>query len=244
MPAPTSSAGPASNATSARTAQLRTRRRRLPQGEWEVLITDHHAGSSTGTPTRPTRPASAATSARWRTNPAPARSGRAARCCRAWPPAGVCGRKLAVYYDGPAQVHPRLLLHRHRPAGRRPRHPAPAGRRRRASTPRSPRRSWPRSRRPRCRPAWPPPGNSRTATTRRWHSTVGRSNRPATTPPRPNAATGPSTPTTGWSPAAWKAAWENALHQLAAAEAELARRETARPKTLTPQQKQADPGPR
>ena len=31
-----------------------------------------------------------------------------------------------------------------------------------------------------------------------------RSSRPATTPPGPNAATRPSTRTTGWSPAAWK----------------------------------------
>ena len=46
------------------------------------------AGSSTGTPTRPTRPASAPTSARRPASRAPARSGKAARCCRAWPPAG------------------------------------------------------------------------------------------------------------------------------------------------------------
>ena len=36
------------------------------------------------------------------------------------------------------QSHARLLLHRHRPTRRRPRHPAPAGRRRRRSTPPSP----------------------------------------------------------------------------------------------------------
>ena len=45
-------------------------------------------GSPTGTPTWPTRPASAPTSARRPASRAPARSGRAARCCRAWPPAG------------------------------------------------------------------------------------------------------------------------------------------------------------
>ena len=43
--------------------------------------------TSTGTPTRPTRQRSGRTSARWPISPAPARSARAAPCCRAWPPA-------------------------------------------------------------------------------------------------------------------------------------------------------------
>src|SRR4249920_1205196 len=37
-----------------------------------------------------------------------------------------------------------------------------------------------------------------------WPSTSARSSRPATTRPGPSAATGPSTRTTGWSPAAWR----------------------------------------
>jgi len=44
-------------------------------------------GSSTGTPTRPTRPASPATPARRPESRAPARSAKAAPCCRAWPAA-------------------------------------------------------------------------------------------------------------------------------------------------------------
>jgi hypothetical protein len=64
------------------------RRRTLPQGDWEVLIKTTIADSSTGTPTWPTRPAWAATSARWRTNPEPERWGKAAPCSKGWRPAG------------------------------------------------------------------------------------------------------------------------------------------------------------
>src|SRR6266487_4258455 len=46
------------------------------------------AGSSTGTPTRPTRQRSGRISGRWHISPAPARSVRGAPCCRAWLPAG------------------------------------------------------------------------------------------------------------------------------------------------------------
>src|SRR6266540_3131331 len=76
-----------------------------------------------------------------------------------------------------------------------------AGRR---STPRSPTRSWPRSPPPPWMPACRPPTSWRPATTRRWPPTGARSSAPATTPPGPSAATGPSTPTTAWSPAAWR----------------------------------------
>ena len=112
------------------------------------------------------------------------------------------------------------------------------------STPPWPPRSWPRCSRPRCRPAWPPRSSSRTATTPRSHSGAARSSGPATTPAPPNAATGPSTPTTGWSPAAWKPSGRPRCTTLADAEAELARREAARPKTLTAARRTGDPRPR
>ena len=163
--------------------QLRTRRHRLPQDEWEVL---HHRpsprDSSTGTPTRPTRPASAPTSARGRTSPAPARSGRAARCCRGWPPAGSAGasspstttaeRKATpgYYCTGTGQLV----------EGRGTRHLRVGGVAIDAAvtaaflTALAPGR--------RCRPAWPPPSNSKTATTPRWPSGAARSSKPATRP--------------------------------------------------------------
>ena len=86
--------------------RLRVSRRALPQDQWEVLITDHHRGffdwdtfqanqTRIGANTRPKvhQPGTGAV-----------REGCAllqdlATC-------GVCGRKLAVYYDGPAKTTP------------------------------------------------------------------------------------------------------------------------------------------
>ena len=100
------SARPASGAASARTAQLRTSRHKLPQGEWEVLIKDHHRGfidwdtyqanqSRIGANTRPRahQPGTGAV-----------REGCA--LLQGLATCGTCGRKLAVYYDGPAKSTP------------------------------------------------------------------------------------------------------------------------------------------
>ena len=76
-----------------------------PQGEWEVLITDHHEGFIDWNTYQDNQSRSAPTLARRRTSPAPAPSARAARRCRGWPPAGVRAQ-LAVYYDGPAKTTP------------------------------------------------------------------------------------------------------------------------------------------
>ena len=219
--------------------QLRTRRRKLPQGEWEVLITDHHRGfidwdtyqanqARIGANTRP-RAHEPGTGA--------VREGCA--LLQGLATCGTCGRKLAVYYDGPSKSTPGYYCTGTGQLvdGRGTRHlrvggvaidaavadaflAALAARRaaglpgRRPATRRRPRR--------RARAVAPP----------------GRAG-PLPGQPGPSAATGPSTPTTGWSPAAWRPSGNHALQQLADAEAELARREHARPKTLTPQEKQA-----
>src|SRR6266702_364108 len=160
-------------------------------------------GSSTGTPTRPTRRRSGRISGRWHISPAPARSARAAPCCRAWPPAGPAAASSPSTTRASTRPPPATTA------------PAPATWSKAAapgtcapaawpSTPRSPPRSWPRWSRRRCRPACKPPGRSSKATTRPWPSTGARSSRPATRPPGPSAATRRSTRTTGWSPAAWK----------------------------------------
>ena len=50
------------------------------------------------------------------TSRAPARCGKAARCCKAWPPAGAAAASSPSSTGGPAKSTPRLLLHRHRPS--------------------------------------------------------------------------------------------------------------------------------
>src|SRR6476660_6503383 len=85
---------------------LRTRRRTLAQPDWEVLITDHHRGfidwdtyqanqARIGANTRPRahQPGTGAV-----------REGAA--LLQGLASCGVCGRKLAVYYDGPRKATP------------------------------------------------------------------------------------------------------------------------------------------
>ena len=86
--------------------QLRVRQRRLPRAEWEVLITDHHRGfidwdtyqanqARIGRNIRPTahQPGTGAV-----------REGCA--LLQGLATCGVCGRKLAIFYDGPAKSTP------------------------------------------------------------------------------------------------------------------------------------------
>jgi hypothetical protein len=85
---------------------LRTSRHKLPQGEWEVLIKEHHRGfidwdtyqanqSRIGANTRP-RAHEPGTGA--------VREGCA--LLQGLATCGTCGRKLAVYYDGPSKSTP------------------------------------------------------------------------------------------------------------------------------------------
>ena len=109
---------------------FRVRRRVLPQDQWEVLIKDHHEGFIDWD----TYQANQAKIAR-NIRPAAHQPGTGAVREGLRPAAGPGhlrhlrpqARRLL---RGQAQGHPRLLLHRHRQHGRRPRHPAPARRRR------------------------------------------------------------------------------------------------------------------
>ena len=181
--------------------QLRVSRHALPQDQWQVLITGHHRGFIDWDTYQ-------ANQIRIRANIRPTAhqpgTGAVREGCallQGLATCGTCGRKLTVYYDGPAKSAPgyyctgtgKLI------EGKDTRicvSGAPG------STPRSPMRFWPRCNQPRCRPAWPPPSSSKTATTPRSTSGDARSNKPATKPARPSGATAPSTPTTAWSPAA------------------------------------------
>jgi uncharacterized protein YndB with AHSA1/START domain len=88
-------------------------------------------------------------------------------------------------------------------------------------------------------PAWQPPASSKTATTPRWPSTSARSSRPVTTPPRAEHRYRAVDPDNRLVARGLEGEWEHALRELADAEAELARRQATRPKTLTPRERQA-----
>ena len=84
----------------------RVRRRKLPQEQWEVLIPDHHAGFIDWDTYQ-------ANQARIRANTRPVAhrpgTGAVREGCallQGLASCGVCGRKLAVYYDGPHKATP------------------------------------------------------------------------------------------------------------------------------------------
>ena len=95
MPARTSTAGPARNATLTLTARCASVPAGCPATSGRSSSPTTTPGSPTGTPTWPARSASAPASARRPASRAPARSARAARCCRAWPPAARAARAAA-----------------------------------------------------------------------------------------------------------------------------------------------------
>ena len=224
--------------------ELRTSRRVLPQGEWEVLIRDHHRGfidwdtyqanqARIGANTRPRahQPGTGAV-----------REGCA--LLQGLATCGTCGRKLAVYYDG-RQGHPRLLLHRHRPARRRPRHPAPARRRRRDR--RRGRRRVPGRARPRRAAGLPGrrPADSKTATTPRSRSGGARSSRPATRPARAERRYRAVDPDNRLVARGLETDWEQALHRARRRRGRTRPpRDSPRPKTLTAAREARDPRPR
>ena len=86
--------------------RLRVRRHKLPQGEWEVLITDHHRGFIDWDTFQANQ-----TRIRANTRPRVHEPGTGAvregcALLQGLATCGACGRKLAVYYDGPAKTTP------------------------------------------------------------------------------------------------------------------------------------------
>ena len=204
-------------------------RRRLPRDQWEVLIPDHHPGFTDWD-------TYLANQARIGTNIRPqARqpgTGAVREGCallQGLATCGTCGRKLAVFYAGPAKCVPNYYCHGSGRAGRRPRRPAHE--RRRAGHRRRRRRRVPgrAGSRPRCRPAWQPPSSSkhghdaaldqhrRQVEQARYHATRAERRYRAVDPDNRLVARG------------LEAEWETALRELADAETELARRQAARP---------------
>ena len=183
---------------------VRVSRHKRPQGEWEVLITDHHEGFIDWDTYQANQ-----IRIRANTRPTAHQPGTGARPRRLRAAAGA-GHLRGVRAQArrllrrPGQDHPRLLLHRHRSARRRPGHPPPA--RRRSRDRHGGRRCLPGGAAARRAASLPDrrPSTSKTATTPHSNNGDASSNKPDTRPVAPNTATAPSTPTTGWSPAAWK----------------------------------------
>src|SRR5882757_5851616 len=216
--------------------QLRVRRHKLPQGEWEVLIKDHHRGfidwntyqnnqSRIGANTRPKahQPGTGAV-----------REGCA--LLQGLATCGVCGRKLAVYYDGPAKTTPgyyctgtgQLV------EGRGTRHLRVGG----AGIDTAVAEAFLAALQPTalqaCQAAAQQLEDGHDTALAQWRRQVDQARYQAGRAERRYRAVDPDNRLVAQG---LETEWNTALQQLADAEAELTRRETARPKTLTPQEK-------
>lgn len=217
---------------------LRQRSRRLPRDQWEVLIPDHHPGfigwdayqanqARIGANIRPqaSRPGTGAV-----------REGSA--LLQGLATCGTCGRKLAIFYAGPAKCVPNYYCQgsaelvngrgtRHMSAGGQAIDAAVAGAFLAAMAPAA---------LDACLQAAGQLERGHDTALAQHHRQVEQARYNATRAERRYLAVDPDNRLVA---RGLEAAWEQALREVAAAEAELTRRETARPRPLTQQEKQA-----
>ncbi|MFE3003061.1 recombinase family protein [Nocardia sp. NPDC059246] len=217
---------------------VRVSRHKLPQGEWEVLITDHHEGFidwntfqdnqfRIGANIRPTahQPGTGAV-----------REGCA--LLQGLATCGTCGRKLAVYYDGPAKTTPgyyctgtgQLV------EGRGTRHLRVGGAGIDAAVAAAFLAALAPAALQACLTAAEQLEHGHDAALEQWRRQLEGARYQAGRAERRYRAVDPDNRLVA---RGLESEWNTALQQVADAEAELARRETARPKTLAPHEKSA-----
>ena len=217
---------------------LRQRSRRLPRDQWEVLITEHHQGfidwdtyqanqARIGANTRPQarKPGTGAV-----------REGRA--LLQGLATCGVCARKLAVFYRGPAKSVPNYYCQGSAELvdGRGARHMNVGGQALDAAVTDAFLAALAPAALQACLAAAEQLEAGHDAALAQWRRQVEQARYAASKAERRYTTVDPENRLVA---RGLEAAWEKALQDLHDAEAELARRETARPKTLTPQEKQA-----
>lgn len=85
---------------------LRVRRRVLPQDQWEVLLTDHHTGFIDWDTYQANQARIGANIRPMAHQPGTGAVREGCALLQGLATCGVCGRKLAVYYDGPSKSAP------------------------------------------------------------------------------------------------------------------------------------------
>lgn len=217
--------------------QTRARRRKLPQGEWEVLIEGHHRGfidwdtyqanqARIGKNIHPTahQPGTGAV-----------REGCA--LLQGLATCGTCGRKLAVYYDGPAKSTPGYYCTGTGQLvdGRGMRHLRVGGVAIDAAVTAAFLAALAPAALQACLAAAQRLEDGHDAALTQWRRQLEQARYQAGRADRRYRAVDPDNRLVA---RGLETEWNQALQQVADAETELARREAARPKTLTPQEKQ------
>jgi DNA invertase Pin-like site-specific DNA recombinase len=217
---------------------LRTSRRKLPQGEWEVLIPDHHRGFIDWDTYQANQ---ARIGANTRPGPHQPGTGAAREGCallQGLATCATCGRKLAVYYDGPAKCTPGYYCTGTGQLvdGRGTRHLRLGGVAIDTAVAAAFLAALQPSALQACLAAAQHLEDGHDAALAQWRRQVEQARYHAGTAERRYRAVDPDNRLVA---RGLETEWNTALQQLADAENELARRETARPKTLSPHEKQA-----
>ncbi len=217
---------------------LRTRRRRLPRDQWQVLLTGHHRGfidwdtylanqARIGANIRP-QPRQPGTGA--------VREGCA--LCQGLASCGRCGRKLAVFYRGPAKSVPNYYCQGAGDLvdGRGTRHMNVGGLGIDAAVAEAFLAALAPAALQACLAAAEALEEGHDAALDQWRRQVEQARYTAVKAERRYRAVDPDNRLVA---RGLETEWEQALRDLADAEAELARRETQRPKTLTADERAA-----
>lgn len=218
--------------------QLRVRRHKLPQGEWEVLIKDHHRGFIDWDTFQANQIRIAANTRPTAHQPGTGAVREGCALLQGLATCGVCARKLAVYYDGPAKSTPgyyctgtgQLV------EGRGTRHLRVGGAGIDAAVAEAVLAALQPAALQACLAAASQLEDGHDSALGQWRRQVEQARYAASQAERRYRAVDPDNRLVA---RGLETEWNSALQAFADAEAELARRETARPKTLTPQEKSA-----
>ncbi|HEX9178511.1 MAG TPA: recombinase family protein [Mycobacterium sp.] len=217
---------------------LRVRRHKLPQGEWEVLIKDHHRGFIDWDTFQANQIRISANTRPKAHQPGTGAVREGCALLQGLATCATCGRKLTVYYDGPAKTTPGYyctgtgtLVE-----GKGTRHLRVGGATIDAAVAEAFLAALQPAALQACLAAAQQLEDGHDTALAQWRRQVEHAGYEAGRAERRYRAVDPDNRLVA---RGLETEWNTALQALADAEAELARRETARPKTLTPQEKSA-----
>jgi len=217
---------------------LRQRSRRLPRDQWEVLIPDHHPGF-TDWDTYQANQARIGTNIRPQARqPGTGAIREGCALLQGLATCGTCGRKLAIFYTGPAKCVPNYYCQGSAELvnGRGARHMSVGGQGIDAAVTAAFLAALAPAAMDACLQAARQLEDGHDAALAQHRRQVEQARYQASRAERRYRAVDPDNRLVA---RGLEREWETALRELADAEAELARRQTTRPKTLTPQEKQA-----
>jgi DNA invertase Pin-like site-specific DNA recombinase len=216
----------------------RTRRRVLPQDQWQVLITDHHQGFLDWDTYQANQNKIGANIRPMAHQPGTGAIREGCALLQGLATCGVCGRKLAVYYDGPHKTTPGYYCTGTGTMveGRGVRHLRVGGLAIDTAVTDAFLTALAPAALQACLAAAQHLEDSHDATLAQWRRQVQTARYAAVKAERRYQAVDPENRLVA---RGLETAWEQTLTELAAAEAELARREQARPRALTPPERTA-----